>query len=85
MKYKTKPVEIEAFPYIGDWDEAIKWANNVSNGNGTYLTVDRGELFISTLEGKMHVPNGWYIICGLLGEFYACRSDAFFAKYEVAE
>ena len=78
MKYKTKPVEIEAIQYTGD--------------NGTEILrfmfpdiEDDAEAFdetIKTLEGEMHTSKGDYIIKGLKGEFYPVKEDIFHLKYE---
>lgn len=43
--------------------------------------IDR-ELFIETLEGRMHVSLGDYIIKGIQGELYPCKPDIFAKTYE---
>lgn len=44
------------------------------------------DIAIDTLEGTMRVDYGDYIIKGVKGEFYPCKSDIFLATYEeVAE
>lgn len=83
MKYRKRPVVIEAHHYDGDGLEALNWAGSVSDGNGTGLCVMLGEgLKISTLEGNMHVSIGDWIICGVNGEFYPCKPDIFEKTYE---
>lgn len=37
---------------------------------------------IRTLEGEMRIEPGEWLICGVKGEFYACKSDIFEATYE---
>ena len=82
MKYRKKPVVIEAYRYIGDCFDALEWAGLVSDGNGTYLQYVSGEgMHVHTKEGKMHVTEGDYIICGVKGEFYPCKPDIFEATY----
>lgn len=85
MRYKTKLVEIEAFLWEGG-DEIIKWANNISDGNGTSIQYEKmgtNELLIvCTLEGVMQANRGDYVICGLEGEFYFCKPEIFMKKYE---
>ncbi len=81
MKYKTKPVEIEAIQFKGKngleilhWMElnsAVREASNIDN-----------VLIIKTLEGDMKASEGDYIIKGLKGEFYPCKTDIFHMKYE---
>ena len=41
-----------------------------------------GEITIPTLEGKMKVSNGDWVI---KGEFYPCKPDIFEATYEPVE
>jgi hypothetical protein len=86
MKFRKKPVEIEAHQYDGDWQAALDWCQNVSAGaNGTGLQVDNGKLSIITLEGVMKVGYLDWIICGVKGEFYPCKPDIFEATYEPVE
>lgn len=83
MLYRKKPIIIEAHFYDGDGFEALEWASQVSDGAGTYLSVILGEgLIINTLEGKMQVRPGDWIVCGVEGEFYPVRNDIFKQTYE---
>lgn len=83
MRYRKKPVEIEAYQYNGDGFEALEWASQVSQSDKTKLVIIVGEgLFIETLEGRMHVSNQDFIICGVDGEFYPCKPDIFEKTYE---
>lgn len=86
MKYKKKPIVIEAFKYDGDFTD--------SNGNiyvpewmaeAPYIFRGAGELYIETLEGEMHVSVGDYVIKGVQGEIYPCKPDIFGKTYEVVE
>lgn len=43
------------------------------------------ELFIKTLEGIHHVSVGDYIIRGVKGEMYSCKSDICEMTYEKVE
>lgn len=45
----------------------------------------RSYIEIPTMEGVMQVNVGDWIIRGVKGEFYPCRSDIFAATYEPAE
>ena len=89
MKYRKKPVEIEAFKYDGDfraWDGSSyvpDWA--VDAWEDDILRFRQSELYIRTLEGEMHASVGDYIIKGVQGEIYACKPDIFEATYEKAE
>ena len=88
MKYKTKPVEIEAIQCTGVNLEEIKafvGGSLIYDILDTAWEVGKGRphvfMKIKTLEGDMNVSEGHYIIKGLLGEFYPCKPDVFEKKY----
>ena len=86
MRYRKKPVEIEAKKYDGDFMELLSWSGCCSDGNGTSIVFDSVEgLYINTLEGKMKVPIGNFVICGVNGEFYSCDPEIFDKTYELVE
>ena len=93
MKYKKKPVAIEAFQFDGDLKGSDgkyyvpEWAVKAFKEGILYfdaLTPDTPpiELFIKTLEGTMHAPVGSYVIQGVRGEIYCCKEDIFLETYE---
>lgn len=80
MKYRKKPVVIEAEQY--------------NNGVITFflnpaLCFGCGEIdhspHIHTMEGPLKVVDGDWIIQGVKGEFYPCKPDIFEQTYERAE
>ena len=85
MKYRKKPVVIEAVQWLGtavSFNEILaafpemKWAPGEM---GSYIFE------IETLEGK-HLASKWdWVIKGVAGEFYPCKPDIFAATYEAAE
>ena len=78
MKYKKKPVVIEAVQWLGDnFVEIDEW---ITQPHTTF--PDEGIIFIDTLEGTMTASLGDYIIKGVQGEFYPCKPDIFIATYE---
>lgn len=95
MKYRKKPVIIEAFEFDGDLQDrdgdfyvpewAIKAFDNGDLFFGAFEDSPPCELFISTLEGRLHVSVGDYIIQGIKGEIYPCKPDIFEATYEKVE
>lgn len=96
MKYRKKPVVIEAFRYDGDFIDRNGnyyipvWAIEAHQKGTLYFTEDHQhglpyELFIKTLEGTMQASVGDYIIRGVKGELYPCKPDIFEATYEVVE
>lgn len=88
MKYRKKPVVIEAFQYDGDFTDCTgelyvpEWA--LGGLETEVLSFEgQGDLYVNTLEGKMLVTPGDYIIKGIQGEFYPCKPDIFERTYEV--
>ena len=80
MKYRKKPVVIEAFQWTGgpeqeddpEWIiEAIKskvaWFENAGTPDVKFM--------IQTLEGVHEASVGDYIIRGIAGEIYPCKPD----------
>lgn len=83
QKYRKKPVVIEAIQLSDDtFDLVCDWIGEDNVGDGT--SKDEQYICISTLEGEMDARYGDYIIKGIKGEFYPCRSDIFEATYEDA-
>ena len=90
MKYKKKPVVIEAI----QWDGLNLSELQQFVGDSLKSTVhDAGwkagvvppqvELKINTLEGEMLVSKGDYIIKGIANEFYPCKPNIFNETYEL--
>jgi hypothetical protein len=78
MKYKNKPVVIEAIRYTGENAcELHQFFTNLTD-----IDVDNGHVKIKTLEGDMLVSAGDYVIKGVKGEFYPCKPDIFEMTYE---
>ena len=91
MKYRKKPIIIEAFKLKdkGFVEEYWFW-DAVENGTITthhFMTFSTEPAWceINTLEGTMIAKAGDYIIRGVNGEIYPCRADIFEKTYEVAE
>lgn len=80
MKYRKKPVVIEAIQWTGKFDR------NMSLFVGDKATIkglkEPFEMIIQTLEGDMTASVGDYIIKGVNGEFYLCKPDVFEKTYE---
>ena len=94
MKYRKKPVVVDAFQYVGDLmncdgDYCVPdWAVEAYNAEIIYYDTfdfEPHELFIKTLEGDHHVSVGDYIIQGVKGELYPCKPDIFELTYELVE
>lgn len=81
MKYRKKPVVIEVHQLtIYNQEELEAWCNG--SIKGTKLPVEQREIEIQTLEGDHRAKVGDFIIKGIKGEFYPCKSDIFQATYE---
>lgn len=97
MKYRKKPVVIEAVQFLGfdgdgvatfDYDNGDgyepSWCwGNWQNGNIQY-EENTERLIIKTLEGDMLANQGDFIIRGVNGEIYPCKPDIFEKTYEKA-
>lgn len=83
MKYRKKPVVIEAIQFYPTMP-----IYEISNLFGGLDAKDRtfekkGDvLIIKTLEGNMVCRAGDWIIKGVKGEFYPCKSEIFDLTYE---
>jgi hypothetical protein len=95
MKYRKKPVVVDAFQYDGDFmnrdgeftcpDWAVIAFGNVMYYDTLHNEDAPSELFIRTLEGIHHVSVGDFIIKGVKGELYPCKPDIFELTYELVE
>jgi hypothetical protein len=90
MKYRKKPVVVEAFQWIGgpDQTEDPVWAcEAIKSGKIWFSNPGTKDVCmeIETLEGVMCARQGDFIIQGVKGEIYPCKSDIFSATYEPAE
>lgn len=89
MKYKKKPVEVEAIQWNGNnLEEIKKFVGEQLEYDiiDTAWQVGKGAphviVKIKTLEGVMEASVGDYIIKGINGEFYPCKPDIFEKTYE---
>lgn len=84
MKYRKKPVIIEAIQFEDNSDRIIE-IHEFMGGDTirvNYEDRDNPYLKIETLEGIMKASVGDYIIKGVNGEFYPCKPDIFEKTYE---
>ena len=79
MKYRKKPVVIEAYRVEKPWRHIAEWcgAEMIRDYNNRILWLS-----IPTLEGRMRAELGDFIIKGIQGEFYPCKPDIFAQTYE---
>lgn len=88
MKYRKKPVVIDAFKLgadpMPDWFmDAITEKRVILHGSSSgFHHVYDTNAEIETLEGTMRADYGDYIILGVKGELYPCKPDVFRMSYE---
>lgn len=81
MKFRKKPVEVEAIQYLGTKNcEECHTFMGIDHDDGELC--DANFLYIETLEGQMEASTGDWIIKGIQGEFYPCKPDIFELTYE---
>lgn len=88
-KFRKKPVVIEAIQYTGERVAAVDVPLWLVAAMHTRVVTPSGDgepeaLYINTLEGRMTVSVGDWIIRGVKGELYPCKPDIFEATYEPA-
>lgn len=90
MKYRKKPVVVEAFKWTADinqTEDPVWMLEALECGEAWFENCGTKEvkLVIKTLEGN-HIANpGDYIIKGIKGELYPCKPDIFEQTYETVE
>lgn len=78
--YQKKPLVVEAHQWSGsNWHQMLDFAGHDN------VSTDGKVLFVHTKEGVMTAPPGWWVIRGVMGEFYACEPNVFEATYEEVE
>lgn len=96
MKYRKIPVVVDAVQWTGenqremfDFLTNYEKTDDYMSASGEHFIIDhnavKGGLVIKTLEGEHIASIGDYIIRGVAGEFYPCKSEIFEKTYERAE
>lgn len=95
MKYRKKPVVVEAVKWTGrNATEIMDFVGKrlkygVDEDMSTAYIAGQGPpvcyIEIPTLEGVMRGLSGDFIIKGVQGEFYPCKPAIFDATYEAVE
>lgn len=79
MKFRKKPVVIEAMQWTGNnWKEIDTFVGKSAQGQN-------GILWIYTLERIVSASLCDWVIKGVKGEFYPCKPDIFDATYEAVD
>lgn len=88
MKFRKKPITVDAFQYGFDvepeWFKSFKDKRYVPSRNVKRSDENKfpSDVLITTLEGEMRADYYDYIIKGVNGEIYPCKPDIFEATYE---
>lgn len=95
MRFRKKPVEVEAFeflprwgkmgvPIANEWAKIPSWFTQAELNDEVHIWGDDEEPYcmIETLEGRMKATSGDWIIRGVKGEIYPCKPDIFALTYE---
>lgn len=88
MRYRKKPVVVEAVQWLGDNQKEIRQFCPLALfevQSDPAANVSRVLLKVPTLEGDHYASKGDYIIKGIQGEFYPCRPRIFKQTYEPVE
>lgn len=96
MKFRKKPVVIDAVRYTGKLEDLNGFMPVIDGRHQPFLMTPEfaglnaahelgSPLFIPTLEGVMMTRVGDFIIRGVKGELYPCKPDIFAATYERVE
>lgn len=101
MKYRKKPVEIEAMQWDGtaagatpiiDWVLTGEYAAHYAEAQPETRLKGKvvrpaapAHIAINTLEGTMRAIEGDFIIRGVQGEFYPCKPDIFEQTYQTGD
>lgn len=87
MKFRKKPLEIEAI----QWDGSVGVADKIEAWSRSKARMRRlganglAVIEVNTREGVMRCRAGDWVIKGIAGEFYPCAPEIFDATYEEVE
>ena len=85
MKYRKKPIVIEAQQWDGTFQETMRLSEEmkIDTVSKSYNVMDNTVSLwrIGTLEGPHEVSKGDWIIKGIKGELYPCKPDIFEMTY----
>jgi hypothetical protein len=87
MKFRKKPVVIEAEQFTHNWqvdDRGNQFVVLHGKSFPVYhdITGNMAVIYIPTIEGTLSAPLGFWVIKGVEGELYPCQPDIFEKTYE---
>lgn len=81
MKFRKRPVVVEALQWTGQNVDLMLVFMPAAKFRAMPGKLN-SQLYVETLEGVMTAQPGDWIIRGVAGEFYPCKTDIFDATYE---
>ena len=92
-KYRKKPVVIDAhqfYHFRENWTHAPLWLKDAHSlepdtVGAFHVPLGSEKGYIVTLEGRMTVSPGDWIIKGVAGEIYPCKDSIFRKTYNLVE
>lgn len=87
MKFRKKPVEVEALQWRGMNHEEVKafLGEDYVALSGEHNPRGKSKIMIRTLEGTIYADINDWIIRGVQGEHYPCKPDIFEATYDLVD
>lgn len=88
MKFRKKPVVIEAIQFLNDSSSyaLMNWINEGQRTAGReFAHWLNYQIIVPTLEGQHIASPGDWIIRGVAGEHYPCKPDIFAATYDAVD
>lgn len=82
MKFRKKPVIIEAVQVTDEWFDGDHPNPPHPDDDRLHYSPTNRVVLVLTLEGRMVAHVGDWIITGIKGELYPCKPDIFEATYE---
>jgi len=84
VRFRKKPVVIEAVQFHMPMERPKKPGPDRRVAGVEWRDFGSSQMHpcVVTLEGRLHVSDGDWIITGIKGEFYPCKPDIFEATYE---
>lgn len=87
LRVVKMPRVVNAMVWNGTISEAhrvMRWVNDLGGSARLFDEMSNPYLVIQTLEGPMRADAGWFIIQGIEGEFYPCKTSVFSSSYRIA-
>lgn len=81
MKYRKRPVVVEAILYTGTDASRVRLAEFA----GHWIDIGGVEVHVTTPSGSVVLVPGDWLIRGGKSDYYPCKAEVFAAVYEPAE